>query len=126
MSSFLQLSSRLRAPLSSIPLGRSSVNLNIQKSYVHGSPSYAQADQHKDDEDCKRENNPNHPIPSNNAHPTLRDGRQSNLSDIEGKPQEDLPQDVKKHNEEMKHRYDKPYNHIADDGPVEKAFEEKK
>ncbi|CAI7658592.1 unnamed protein product [Penicillium pancosmium] len=35
---------------------------------------------------------------------------------------EDLPEDVKKHNKEMDQRYDKPYNHIADGGNVEKGW----
>lgn len=64
----------------------------------------------------------NYPVPSNNAEPTLRDGRQSPIADHEGNLREDLPKDVKKHNEEMDHRYDKPYNHIADGGNVEKGW----
>lgn len=126
MSSILRFSSRLRAPISSAPLSRPIIGLNAQRAYVHDTPhKYAQANEHEPDEDCERTNTPNHPIPSNKAHPTLRDGRQSNLSDMEGKPHEELPEDVRKHNEEMENRYDRPYNHIGDEGKVEKAFEKK-
>ncbi|KAJ5736294.1 uncharacterized protein N7483_001419 [Penicillium malachiteum] len=44
---------------------------------------------------------------------------------MEGKPHDELPEDVRKHNEEMAQRYDRPYNHIADEGTVEKAFKKK-
>ena len=63
---------------------------------------------------------PNHPIPSNHAKPTLRDGRSSPIADFEGNLKEDLPRDVKEHNRDVENRYDRPYNHIADDGDVEK------
>ncbi|KAJ5748426.1 uncharacterized protein N7511_010122 [Penicillium nucicola] len=68
---------------------------------------------------------PNHPIPSNNAKPTLRDGNQSPIADDEGNLKDDLPEDVKKHNEEMEDRYDKPYNHMGDKGSPESNFESK-
>ncbi|KAJ5728308.1 hypothetical protein N7493_004638 [Penicillium malachiteum] len=125
MSSFLRISSRIRAPVSCIPLTCPAIS---QRCYVHDTPrKFGQANDHDQDqrEDCGRGNTPNHPIPSNNAHPTLRDGRQSNLSDMEGKPEEELPEDVRKHNEEMAQRYDRPYNHIADEGTVEKTFQKK-
>ncbi|KAJ5643712.1 uncharacterized protein N7484_006219 [Penicillium longicatenatum] len=127
MSSFLRLSSRIRTPVSSAYLGRPLTSLPGQRCYVHSTPNqFDKANEHDLEEDCDRGNTPNHPIPSNKAHPTLRDGRQSNLADMEGKKHEELPEDVRKHNEEMENRYDKPYNHIADEGPVEKAFEAKK
>ncbi|KAJ5792855.1 uncharacterized protein N7503_008833 [Penicillium pulvis] len=127
MSSFLRLPSRIRTPASFAPLGRPLTNLP-GRCYVHSTPKqYNKADEHElEKEDCDRGANPNHPIPSNNAHPTLTDGRQSNLADMEGKKHEDLPEDVRKHNEEMENRYDRPYNHISDEGNVEKAFQEKK
>ncbi|KAJ5287592.1 hypothetical protein N7478_003278 [Penicillium angulare] len=126
MSSFLQTSSRLRAPLSSIPLSRPAVDLTSRRFYVQGTPKkYGQANQKEPTENPELDNTPNHPIPSNKAHPTLGDGRQSNLTDEKGKPNKNLPEDVKKHNAEMENRYDKPYNHIADEGPVESAFEKK-
>ncbi|KAJ6096177.1 hypothetical protein N7486_006923 [Penicillium sp. IBT 16267x] len=125
MSSFLRLSSRIRTPISAAPLGRPLTNLP-GRCYVHGTPNqFKKANEHDLEKDRDHDDTPNHPIPSNKAHSTLRDGRQSTLTDNEGKKQEDLPEDVRKHNEEMEHRYDRPYNHIADDGVVEKAFEEK-
>ncbi|KAJ6055746.1 uncharacterized protein N7446_002473 [Penicillium canescens] len=66
---------------------------------------------------------PNHPIPSNKARPTLRDGNQSPIADDEGHLKDDLPEDVKRHNEEMEDRYDKPYNHMSDKGSPESKFE---
>lgn len=125
MSPFLRLSTRIRTPLSIAPLGRPLTNLP-GRCYVHNTPNqYDKANGHNLEEDCGRGDTPNHPIPSNGAHPTLRDGRQSNLADMEGKKQKDLPEDVRKHNEEMENRYDRSYSHMADEGTVEKAFEEK-
>lgn len=124
MQSFLRVPARLRIP--SVSVGRNVTNSPIRRTYAQDTPrEYMQANAHQPDEECDRENTPNHPIPSNNSHPTLRDGRQSNLSDMAGVKHEDLPEDVRKHNEDMEHRYDRPYNHIADEGKVENAFEDK-
>ncbi|KAJ6021345.1 hypothetical protein N7540_006849 [Penicillium herquei] len=125
MSSCLRISSRIRVPISSITATRSAAS---QRCYLHDTPKkFGQAKDHDQgkEEDGSQDNTPNHPIPSNKAHPTLRDGRQSSLSDMEGKPHEELPEDVRKHNEEMAQRYDRSYNHIADEGTVEKAFKKK-
>ncbi|KGO71969.1 hypothetical protein PITC_028500 [Penicillium italicum] len=65
---------------------------------------------------------PNRPIPSNKARPALSMGEQSPLSDREGNPKKDIPEDVKKHNREMEERYDKPYNSTGDDGKVKPGF----
>jgi hypothetical protein len=73
-----------------------------------------------------QQDSPNHPIPSNNAKPTLRDGNLSPLADQDGNLRDDLPDDVKKHNEEMEERYDKPYNHTGDQGQTEPSFENDK
>ncbi|KAJ9258584.1 serine-rich protein [Paecilomyces variotii] len=62
------------------------------------------------------------PIPSNKAHPTLNDGKQSPNVDERGELKPDVPDDVKKHNQEMDQRYDKSYNRIGDGGKVEKGF----
>ena len=67
----------------------------------------------------------NYPIPSNKAQPALRDGRQSPMADVEGKLRDDLPEDVKRHNTELEQRYDRPYNHIADEGNVKAVWEKK-
>lgn len=47
------------------------------------------------------------------------------MADQDGNLREDLPQDVKKHNEEIEQRYDRPYNHIADEGGVESSWQKK-
>ncbi|KAJ5795488.1 uncharacterized protein N7518_004028 [Penicillium psychrosexuale] len=65
---------------------------------------------------------PNRPIPSNKAKPTLNEGEQSPLVDREGNPKKDIPEDVKKHNQDMEQRYDKPYSGTADDGTVKPTF----
>ncbi|KAN0083321.1 hypothetical protein V8E54_002409 [Elaphomyces granulatus] len=64
-------------------------------------------------------------IPSNKAHPTLNDGKQTPNVDESGEPlpDADVPEDVKRHNREMDQRYDRAYNQIADEkGTVEKGF----
>ncbi|KAL2868293.1 uncharacterized protein BJX67DRAFT_380103 [Aspergillus lucknowensis] len=60
--------------------------------------------------------------PSNNPHPTITDGRQSVNVDKDGNSKPDVPEDVKRHNEEIDQRYDKPYNRIKDEGKVGKGF----
>ncbi|CAI7657866.1 unnamed protein product [Penicillium manginii] len=93
MSPFLRIPLRLRTP-ASIPLGRNSSNVFGQQAYVHDTAQkFSSANEHNLEEECDRGNTPNHPIPSNKAHPTLRDGRQSNLADISGVKHEDLPED---------------------------------
>ncbi|KAJ5183946.1 hypothetical protein N7492_001562 [Penicillium capsulatum] len=125
MKSILRLAPRPGTPVSSLSTRRSVTNTHRPRTYVHDTfQNFAQANEHDPQQECDLDNTPNHPIPSNKAHPTLRDGRQSNLSDIEGQRHEGLPEDVKKHNEEMEHRYDRPYNHIADEGKIEKVFKQ--
>ncbi|KAK1139625.1 hypothetical protein N8T08_000630 [Aspergillus melleus] len=60
--------------------------------------------------------------PSNKASPTITDGQQSPNIDSKGNPRDDVPPDVKQHNEEMEHRYDRAYNQIADEGEYRKGF----
>ncbi|KAJ0424137.1 hypothetical protein BJY00DRAFT_277132 [Aspergillus carlsbadensis] len=60
--------------------------------------------------------------PSNNAKPTITDGRQSANVDGDGNTKPDVPKDVKQHNEEIDRRHDKPYNRIKDEGKVGKGF----
>lgn len=69
-----------------------------------------------------QQDSPNHPIPSNKAEPTLHDGNQSPFADQDGNLKDDLPSDVKKHNQEMEERYDKPYNHTGDQGQADSSF----
>lgn len=47
------------------------------------------------------------------------------MADKNGKLKDDLPNDVKRHNAELEDRYDRPYNHISDDGHVENTFVKK-
>ncbi|KAL1999123.1 hypothetical protein VTN02DRAFT_5004 [Thermoascus thermophilus] len=61
-------------------------------------------------------------IPSNKAHPTLTDGRQSPNVDEHGNLRPDVPEDVKRHNRELESRYDRAYNQIAEDGKVQKGW----
>ena len=62
---------------------------------------------------------------SNNAKPTITDGRHSPNVDSEGNVKSDVPNDVKKHNEEMEHRYDRPYNQLGNEGKPPKGFWER-
>ncbi|CAG8013344.1 unnamed protein product [Penicillium olsonii] len=87
--------------------------------------TYATKNDGNDSQTTHQQDSPNHPIPSNNAKPTLRDGNQSPLADQDGNLKDDLPKDVKKHNEEMEERYDKPYNHTGDQGQTEASFKPK-
>ncbi|GAB1203323.1 hypothetical protein APSETT445_001958 [Aspergillus pseudonomiae] len=66
-------------------------------------------------EDRDKEDSEGRPIrmsPSNNAKPTITDGRHSPNVDSEGNVKSDVPNDVKKHNEEMEHR--RSYFQIVD------------
>ncbi|KAJ5584471.1 uncharacterized protein N7459_004271 [Penicillium hispanicum] len=92
--------------------------------------NYAQDSSKPEDKDGASQQNGsadsvNYPIPSNKAHPTVRAGKQSPVADMEGRVREDLPEDVKRHNAEMKQRYDRPYNHISDEGNVGKTWNRK-
>ena len=60
--------------------------------------------------------------PSNQANPTITDGRQSPNIDSKGNPRDDVPSDVKQHNKEMESRHDRPYNQIADEGKYQKGI----
>ncbi|KNG84998.1 conserved serine-rich protein [Aspergillus nomiae NRRL 13137] len=76
-------------------------------------------------EDRDKEDSEGRPIrmsPSNNAKPTITDGRHSPNIDSEGNVKSDVPNDVKKHNEEMEHRYDRPYNQLGNEGKPSKGF----
>ncbi|KAJ5090274.1 hypothetical protein N7532_008958 [Penicillium argentinense] len=126
MGSFSRIPSLLRMPVSFLPVKRNVINASSLRAYSQETnQKFAQANAHESQEECDRNNTPNHPIPSNDSQPTLRDGRQSNLSDMEGVRHDNLPEDVRKHNEDMEHRYDRPYNHIAGEGKAENAFEQK-
>lgn len=72
---------------------------------------------------CEAAEKPTHPsIPSNKAHPTLSDGRQSPNVDVRGKRVRDIPEDVQRHNAEIKERHGQSYNRISDRGDVIQGF----
>ncbi|KAJ5267284.1 hypothetical protein N7478_010092 [Penicillium angulare] len=58
------------------------------------------------------EGSPKHPIPSNQAHPTLQDGKDSPIADFEGNLRGDLPKEVQDHNKEVERRNDLPHNQL--------------
>ncbi|CBF76419.1 predicted protein [Aspergillus nidulans FGSC A4] len=59
---------------------------------------------------------------SDKARPVINDGRQTSNVKEDGNTKSDVPEDVKKHNEEIDQRHDKPYNRIDDGGKVGKGF----
>lgn len=98
----------------------------IQRTYAQ-TPNKAEDEQTAPNQntDPSNESHDNYPIPSNKAHPTLRDGKQSPMADTDGHLRSDLPEDVKQHNAEVEQRYDRPYNHIADEGSIGHTWEKK-
>ncbi|OQE28669.1 hypothetical protein PENSTE_c003G08837 [Penicillium steckii] len=115
----MRLQSRLQTSISLLNVGRPSFAIYGRRTYADDK---GKAQKNKGSEN---DQSANYPIPSNKAEPTLRDGRQSPIADHEGNLRKDLPEDVKEHNKEMDSRYDKPYNHIADEGNVESGWEKK-
>lgn len=122
MTSALKLPLRLRAPISRATLSHPTSITTVRRTFAQktsgpqgekGSTKTGQqeADAHK-----------SYPIPSNKAEPTLRDGEASPMADEDGTLRDDLPQDVKKHNQEMEERYDRPYNQMAEEGKVEPGW----
>lgn len=125
MTSLLKLQPRLRTPASLANLGRPTFNATARRTLAQktSGPQGEKGSTKTGQQELDAQGN--HPIPSNKAQPTLRDGNQSPLADEEGTLRDDLPQDVKKHNEEMEERYDRPYNHMADGGNVTPAWKKK-
>lgn len=118
MASLLRLQPSMQARFSLKLIGRSSITLLSRRTYAQNSSNTKSGEGHS----SETEQAPNHPVPSNKAQPTLKDGKQSPMADMEGNLKEDLPEDVKKHNAEVEQRYDRPYNHIADEGNIENAW----
>ncbi|KAJ5674014.1 hypothetical protein N7462_009453 [Penicillium macrosclerotiorum] len=126
MAPLLPLLSRMQARSALTSLGTPVYIQTFRRRYAQGSSSSkSDGDKSEPARDGGPPEDPavNYPIPSNKATPTLRDGRQSPIADFEGNLKEDLPEDVKRHNEEMEHRYDRPYNHIGDKGKVERTWQ---
>ncbi|KAE8382528.1 hypothetical protein BDV26DRAFT_288332 [Aspergillus bertholletiae] len=82
--------------------------------------SFSTSQDDRDKEDS--EGRPTQVSPSNNAKPTITDGRHSPNVDSEGNVRSDVPKDVKRHNEEMEQRYDRSYNQVGNEGKVRKGF----
>lgn len=127
MASLLRLQPRLQGRKSLVSYIRPASLLHGQRTYAQKAKSESNSTTTHQEAAAKgtEDTSPNHPIPSNKAQPTLRDGKQSPIADMEGNLKEDLPEDVKRHNEEVKNRYDRPYNHTSDEGNVEPAWERK-
>ncbi|KAJ5808264.1 hypothetical protein N7474_009533 [Penicillium riverlandense] len=119
MASILRLPPRLYARASVMPSGRSIRNATVRRTYAKSSSDNTPQGQGSSPDS-------NHPIPSNKAKPTLRDGNQSPMADQEGHLRDDLPEDVKQHNEDVSKRYDRPYNHISDEGKIEQPWKKEK
>lgn len=49
-------------------------------------------------------------------------GQQSPNVDLEGHRREDIPEEVKRHNEEMEKRHDRSFNQITDEGKIQRGF----
>jgi len=125
MTSLLRLQPRLLAPSSVAYISRPIVNLPAQRCYTQGSAQKGRdKDASKQERPASRES-PDNPIPSNKAQPTLSHGKQTPVADHEGNLRDDLPADVKKHNEEVEQRYDRPFHQITDEGEVKTAWKEK-
>lgn len=120
MASLLRLPARRLARTSITFSNSRTIRLATQRSYAqYSTKSSGGKDDATRDAETPENRLPNHPIPSNNAKPTLRDGRSSPIADFEGNLKDDVPEDVKKHNEDMDNRHDRSYNHISDAGKVE-------
>lgn len=125
MTSFLKFQPRLRAPTTVTYLSRPVSNASIRRTYAQktSKPQGEEGTTKTGQQGIDAMDN--HPIPSNKAQPTLRDGKQSPTADEDGNLRDDLPQDVKQHNDEMEERYDKPFNRLADEGGAEPAWKRK-
>jgi hypothetical protein len=111
----LRLQPRLQAPAFILSFRQEAFNPPSRRTYAHDSSKSKAEDRSAQRDSGGTEGSPKHPIPSNKARPTLQDGKHSPIADFEGNLREDLPKDVKEHNEEVKHRNDRPHNHMTDE-----------
>ncbi|KAJ5267856.1 hypothetical protein N7478_010664 [Penicillium angulare] len=105
----VRLQARVQAPASILPLQREAFNLLSRRAHPKDSKP------EREDRSAQRgsggtEGSPKHPIPSNQAHPTLQDGKDSPIADFKGNLRKDLPKDVQDHNKEVERRKDRPQN----------------
>ncbi|PKY08176.1 hypothetical protein P168DRAFT_286326 [Aspergillus campestris IBT 28561] len=119
--------------------------LNSKRTYSHGSYGSAESDKDKPQNTPSTKNieHPGPPPPntksnnqpsesgesqgdvqdtSNKANPIITGGKQSPVVNGEGKVNDDAPDDVKKHNEDVANRADSPYNQIGADSKVREGF----
>lgn len=122
MTSLLKLQPRLRAPTSLANLSRPTSITTARRTLAQKtSGPQGEKDSTKTRQQVADAQS-SYPVPSNKAEPTLRDGKASPLADEDGTLRDDLPEDVKKHNQEMEERYDRPYNQMAEEGKVEPGW----
>ncbi|KAJ9480563.1 hypothetical protein VN97_g12993 [Penicillium thymicola] len=122
MTLLLRVQPRVQAPASFLFFRSTAFKLPSRRAHSQDSFKLEGENRSPQRDSGGTEGSPNHPIPSNEAHPTLRDGKQSPIADFEGNLSEDLPKDAKEHNKDVEHRHDRPYNHMADEGGVKKAW----
>lgn len=118
MTTLLRLQPRLQAPASILSFCQKAFNLPSRRTHTHDSSKSEGEGRSPQRDSGGTEGSPNHPMPSNKAHPTLQDGKDSPVADFEGNLREDLPKDVTEHNEEVEHRNDRPYNNVTDEQGV--------
>ncbi|KAJ5944180.1 hypothetical protein N7516_004348 [Penicillium verrucosum] len=121
MTTFMRLKIpfHLRSPITALSTARSQPPRTV---LYRGYATKSSNDPEQATTTTQPPNSPNRPIPSNKAKPTINEGEHSPLVDREGNPKEDIPDDVKKHNQEMEERYAKPYNSTDNHGTVKPAF----
>jgi len=107
----LRLQPRLQAPASILSFRQEALDLPSRRKHAHDSSKSKAEDRSAQRDSGGTEGSPEQPIPSNKAHSTLQDGKHSPIADFEGNLREDLPKDVKEHNEEVERRNDRPHNH---------------
>ncbi|GFF46032.1 hypothetical protein IFM58399_07698 [Aspergillus lentulus] len=111
-------------PPPDVSKGKGSSSPSPSSSSSGGGPSYQ--NQPPSDEETRRNNDGAEVYPhatnrpSNNARPTISNGQSPNV-DEEGNPRPDVPEDVRRHNDEIENRHDRAYNKLEDNGKVEKV-----
>jgi hypothetical protein len=110
----LRLQPRLQVPASILSFRQEAFNFPSRRTHAQHSSKSDGEDRSAQRDSGGTEGSPKHPIPSNKAHPTLQDGKHSPIADFEGNLREDVPKDVKEHNEEVERRNDRSHNHCGE------------
>ncbi|EAW21519.1 uncharacterized protein NFIA_066860 [Aspergillus fischeri NRRL 181] len=111
-------------PPPDVSKGKGSSSPSSSSSSSGGGPSFQ--NQPPSDEETRRNNDGAEVYPhatnrpSNNARPTISKGQSPNV-DEDGNPRPDVPEEVRRHNDEIENRHDRAYNKLEDDGKVEKV-----